>query len=250
MNDRVEREREFWNAARLTGEQSRRGIAKYYSVAGRRLNAYRELLLNYARQGAQMLELGCSDGAMAVELARAGGVVSAIDISDVAVSRARERAQAHGVSDVAFRVGDATMLPYPSASFDVVYASAVLHHLDIVRVAGEIARVARPSAAGVFLEPLGANPLIAIYRRVTPKARTVDERPLTRDDVRTLSGPWLATDFRYFDFLTLASVPFRTRALGERLRAITERADDVLLRSKAGERLAWFVLLHFEGRAT
>ena len=61
---------------------------------------------------------------------------------------------------------DAENLPFADASFDVVYGCAALHHaLDLARMVGEMARVARPGAVvaglnegirGVFRDP--ANP--------------------------------------------------------------------------------------------
>src|ERR1700737_2768347 len=44
------------------------------------------------------LEVGCGEGADAIWLARRGWTVTAIDISDVAVSRAREAAQLVGAA--------------------------------------------------------------------------------------------------------------------------------------------------------
>ena len=65
------------------------------------------------------LDVGCGEGADAIWLAQRGWTVTAIDISDVAVSRAREVAESVG-SSVDWVCGDALQTPFPSGSFDLV----------------------------------------------------------------------------------------------------------------------------------
>lgn len=67
----------------------------------------------------QALDVGCGEGADAIWLARQGWAVTAIDLSDVAVSRARQAAESAGVA-VDWVCGDALRHPLPSGSFDVV----------------------------------------------------------------------------------------------------------------------------------
>src|SRR5256886_10667138 len=57
--------------------------------------------------GKTVLEIGCGTGTNAIELARRGYQVTAIDLVDLAVRRAKDKAQRAGV-DIDFRVGDAT----------------------------------------------------------------------------------------------------------------------------------------------
>jgi len=65
------------------------------------------------------LDVGCGEGADAIWLARQGWTVTAIDISDVAVGRAREAAERAGVA-VEWVCGDALLTPFPARSFDLV----------------------------------------------------------------------------------------------------------------------------------
>jgi SAM-dependent methyltransferase len=65
------------------------------------------------------LDVGCGEGADAIWLAGRGWAVTAIDISDVAVRRAREAAEAAGVP-VEWVCGDALRTPFPAGSFDLV----------------------------------------------------------------------------------------------------------------------------------
>ena len=65
------------------------------------------------------LDVGCGEGADAIWLARHGWTVTAIDISDVAVGRAREAAEPAGAV-VEWRCGDALQTAFPARSFDLV----------------------------------------------------------------------------------------------------------------------------------
>jgi SAM-dependent methyltransferase len=67
----------------------------------------------------QALDVGCGEGADAIWLARRGWTVTAIDISDVAVGRARGAAERAGVS-VEWIVGDAFQVALSARSFDLV----------------------------------------------------------------------------------------------------------------------------------
>lgn len=65
------------------------------------------------------LDVGCGEGADAIWLARRGWAVTAVDISDVAVGRAREAAEMAGAT-VHWVVGDALQVPFPAWPFDLV----------------------------------------------------------------------------------------------------------------------------------
>src|SRR5688572_32867618 len=65
------------------------------------------------------LDVGCGEGADAIWLARSGWTVTAIDVSDVAVRRAREAAESAGAT-VEWVCGDVLRTPFPARSFDLV----------------------------------------------------------------------------------------------------------------------------------
>jgi SAM-dependent methyltransferase len=65
------------------------------------------------------LDVGCGEGADAIWLAQRGWAVTGIDVSAVAVGRAREAADRAGVT-VEWASGDALAAPFPAASFDLV----------------------------------------------------------------------------------------------------------------------------------
>ena len=65
------------------------------------------------------LDVGCGEGADAIWLSRRRWAVSAIDVSEVALRRARTAAELAGV-EVEWICGDALGMAFPAGSFDLV----------------------------------------------------------------------------------------------------------------------------------
>jgi len=221
---REEREAELHD--KFFAEGTRKGLESVYTLERASRTHFMDVL------GAEVadkdiLEYGCGTGQASVDFARAGARVSGIDISPEAVRQGGELASKHGVK-VDFQVMDAQALTFPDKSFDIVFGRAILHHLDLAKSMGEITRVLRPGGTAVFLEPLGHNPVINLFRRLTPGIRTPDEAPLMEKDVRLLASFFGETQNRYFHLASMAALPF-TKVPGFRpvYRAL-ERFDDVL----------------------
>jgi SAM-dependent methyltransferase len=80
------------------------------------------------------LDVGCGEGADAIWLAERGWTVTAIDISDVAIRRAREDSHPAGTS-VEWICGDTLQTPFPARSFDLVS----MHYPALPKAAGDAA---------------------------------------------------------------------------------------------------------------
>jgi magnesium-protoporphyrin O-methyltransferase len=112
----------------------------------------RETLLDWLPpdlSGQRVLDAGCGTGALALEVARRGGQVVAIDLSPKLISLARERATekvAPGV--VEFRVGD--MLDPALGKFDYVVAMDSLIHYSTTDVVATLATLAARTRCGML----------------------------------------------------------------------------------------------------
>jgi ubiquinone/menaquinone biosynthesis C-methylase UbiE len=180
--ERKQNERAFHNETFST--DSRKDLGVFYRVVAPCTEYFSEEILRRAANKT-VLEYGCGPGTNSFRLATVAKSVTGIDLSDVAISQARERARQRGTSNVDFHVMDAEKLTFPDSSFDLICGRAIVHHLDVVRCLENLTRVLKPGGAALFQEPLGHNPIINLYRRLTPQMRTVDEHPLLMSDLKT-----------------------------------------------------------------
>jgi 2-polyprenyl-3-methyl-5-hydroxy-6-metoxy-1,4-benzoquinol methylase len=127
----------------------------------------RRLILGLAGDvsGLRVLDVGCGDGTLALELWKRGASVTAIDSSVAMIDEARKRAEAQKAI-IDFKVAVAEELPFPAQQFDVVTAVTILCFIgDAAPAFQEIARVLRPGGRLVIGE-LGKWSLWAAGRRL------------------------------------------------------------------------------------
>jgi 2-polyprenyl-3-methyl-5-hydroxy-6-metoxy-1,4-benzoquinol methylase len=239
--DRLERERAFHDDR--FAHEHRQAAAKYYSVDTGR-DRYDEMVADSASSGRTVLEYGCGTGSKAFDLARVGANVVGIDISGVGVAEAMSRSRREGL-DARFVQMDAEQLASDSGAFDVVCGSGILHHLDLDRSVTEIRRVLKPGGVAIFYEPLGTNPVINLYRRLTPSMRTPDEHPLVPGDFELMRRRFRQIEIEYHTLLSLAgAVLVRVPRVGGFLVRALQRADRLLLDSfRFAQRFAWVAVV-------
>ncbi|HVS32437.1 MAG TPA: class I SAM-dependent methyltransferase [Thermoanaerobaculia bacterium] len=219
-------EQEFYDRAYESGTiDTKNGF--YEISAG--VQRYRKLIFENPA-GRHILEYGCGLGGQAFELADRGATVTGIDISDVAVAQARRRAAAHAPERLKFVTADAENLEFPDASFDLVCGSGILHHLDLDRSLAEVKRVLRPGGHGIFYEPLGHNPLLNLYRVLTPGSHTPDEHPLLIGEIRAMGGPFASARAEFFDLLSVFVIPVLRMPGGTGLLRASEWMDRRIFR--------------------
>jgi SAM-dependent methyltransferase len=175
-------------------------------------------------------------------LARQGYRAIGVDLSGEAVRQARERVEEEGL-DAQFYVMNAESLDFDDASFDFVCGRAILHHLNIEVAYAEIARVLKPDGRALFVEPLCHNPLINLYRRMTPALRTPDERPLRLEDIRKARQSFGRVSATFWDLFTIAAVPLRQAPGFERVLRTLAAFDEFALRRTRLRKFAWKVVI-------
>ncbi len=90
--------------------------------------------------GLSLLDAGCGTGALAIEAARRGADVVAVDLAASLLDVAGDRMPADVAARIAFRAGD--MLDEAHGSFDHVVAMDSLIHYRTPDIAGALARLA------------------------------------------------------------------------------------------------------------
>lgn len=123
-------------------------------------------------RGRRVLDAGCGTGALAVEAARRGAEVLAVDISPTLINLARERApRVAGAGSVEFRVGD--MLDPALGRFDHVVAMDSLIHYpaaDAVRAVSGLAARTTGSVLFTFAPRTPALALMHAAGRLFPRS--------------------------------------------------------------------------------
>lgn len=149
---------DFWNSHPCGDEMVGR-LAKDHAAFFDRYDTFKYAmephipgcLLNTAFRGQRVLEIGLGQGAESEQIIRLGGIWSGLDLTAESVDRVRTRLALRGL-DGDVRQGTVLDIPWPDASFDLVFSHGVLHHVpDIRRAQGEIARVLKPTGNLVIM---------------------------------------------------------------------------------------------------
>jgi SAM-dependent methyltransferase len=242
---RIHRERSFHDE-RFHDDSARAAAGRFYALARAAGSDYAAALAS-AEPNSSALEYGAGTGGEGFALATRGVRVTGIDISRMAVNKANEAARASDLSadQCHYLEMDAEHLDFDDRSFDLVFGSGILHHLDLEAAFAEIGRVLTPGGSAVFFEPMGHNPAINLYRRLTPAMRTPDEHPLRVEDLRSASRWFSQVDAEYHVLVSFAAIPFRRLRRYPAIVDRLNRIDTAAFRRLPGlGRFAWIVVLH------
>lgn len=155
-------------------------------------------------KGKRILELGCGPGETAVYWAKCGAKVDAVDVSSKMVEFGKKLAKSHKLHQKChFQSMVAEDLKFKSGTFDYVFGSNVLHHIDHEKAISEIHRVLKKGGKAIFVDPLAYNPVIEAYRKIAYETRTPNEKPLKFSDVKKFKKKFAEVEHREFHFLTL-----------------------------------------------
>lgn len=202
MNEAEHHDRHYAEAAKAHGESP-----LFQRVHDR---SARDLLRRIvAARSQRMLSLGCGDGAIERRLAPYFGEIVGLDISAIAIERARGSSAAEGLDNLSFFVANAADESLRElGSFDVVAAFAFLHHLSDERIRRTLA-AARASlrAGGVFysIDP-SQRRLVRLFagcvRAAYNRHHSPDERELDPERLAALAveAGFAAPVIGYVDF--------------------------------------------------
>jgi SAM-dependent methyltransferase len=111
---------------------------EYYKVARRAVGS----------RPSMVLDVGCGDGLLVQQLSSLGHFLTAIDIDEASIARARAAALGPNVD---FILGDFMSHPFERSSFDAVVSVAALHHMCEPDALDRMADLLRPGGTLVVV---------------------------------------------------------------------------------------------------
>ena len=194
-------------------------------------------------KNSEILDYGCGVGTLIEKLIKfKPKKIVGIDISEVSINKAKERIK-ELKSKVDFYVDNCEKTKFNDESFNIVYGTGILHHLEINKCLDEIHRILKPDGNLLFVEPLGTNPIINLYRKLTPNSRSKDEHPLINKDFKYINSKFIDTKIKYYGFLTLVFFPFYRSPNKSKIFRLLADLDQYLFRFKFFQLFAWSCLI-------
>lgn len=251
LDDRKREESQFHDKVRHihatdhiseAAEVGTRKNSSFYDVAEASFEHSREWIRQNA-PGNIVLDYACGNGGNAIKAAKAGaGLSIGLDISPTSVENGRKVAEEQGVSgNTRFMVGDCENTGLPDNSVDRIICMGCLHHLDLSYAIPELRRILKPGGKIYVHESLAYNPVIKIYRKLTPHLRTTFEKDhiLSLREVQFAKRFFRIENVRYFHFFSIGAIPLlNTRFLAPALK-VADALDRVFLKVKPFSYLAW-----------
>ena len=215
---------------------------KYYSTVGLSRSHESDWIRHHAK-GRVFLDYACGNGDHAIAAALAGAALTiGVDISSVSIENCRQRAVEASVAEKTFFVqGDCENTGLPSNSVDLVIGDGILHHLDLSYVFPELRRVMRPGGRYYGREALNYNPVIKLYRQLTPSMRTEWEKRhiLSLRDLRFAKHFFEVRNVRYWHLCSILVTALRNTRAFKGALTVANGLDSVLLRVPPISLMAW-----------
>lgn len=162
--------------ARLTSDAPVSGIRATVRAGRDRMRATLLGWLPGDMRGLSLLDAGCGTGALAVEAARRGAEVTAIDLSPTLIALARERAPRDlGGGNINFSAGD--MTDPALGEFDHVVAMDSLIHYRAPDMARAVANLAARTRRSVLFTFAPRTPLLSIMHAAGRLFPSADRAP-------------------------------------------------------------------------
>ena len=214
---------------------------RFYKALGNMFTDFDQEVQNDCKDK-NILDYGCGIGLNTEKyLKYSPKKITGVDISEISLQKARKRFKVN--ENVEFKQDNCENLSLENESFELIYGSGVLHHLKLDLAVKEIARVLKKDGKIIFVEPLGTNPIINLYRWMTPKARSYDEHPFKDKDFAFMRNHFKELKIKYYGFLTLIFYPFYSNKNSSKFFNFLSNLDQYLFKLRILRKFAWSALI-------
>jgi ubiquinone/menaquinone biosynthesis C-methylase UbiE len=211
------------------------GNKKYYGATKRSVAYVNNWILKESRDNI-FLDYACGNGSNAIKAAKYGAKLSlGFDISGVSVVNATKAAIEENLKNIRFFQADAENTKLPDNSIDRIVCSGMLHHLDLTYALPELRRILKPGGKILAVEALDYNPIIKLYRKLTPDMRTDWEKAhiLSLKDIEFSKRFFSIEEIKYWHVVGYAAGKFPI------LSVPLESIDKILELVPMLQRMAW-----------
>ncbi|WMW21368.1 class I SAM-dependent methyltransferase [Methanolobus mangrovi] len=146
------------------------------------------IIYKYTFSGCRILDIGCANGKVSIPLALHGYSVAGVDINTEVLSMAKSSCKSQNCLQIPlFAKGNATILPFADATFDVAvmqaFLTTVISKENRARIIREACRVLKPQGH-LYIADFGQTWHSKIYRE-----RYINDLAVTKEE-----GSFLAYD--------------------------------------------------------
>jgi len=132
----IDKVKDYWNERPCNIRHSHKevGTRQYFDEVEARKYFVEPHIPRFAEfeswRGKKVLEIGCGIGTDTINFARAGALVTAVELSERSLEMASKRAEVYGLNNIRFYQGNAEELTsfLPVEPYDLVYSFGVIHH--------------------------------------------------------------------------------------------------------------------------
>jgi ubiquinone/menaquinone biosynthesis C-methylase UbiE len=156
----------------------------------RSATTYADFFLPHLSDQTDLVDVGCGDGELTLELSTAVRSVVGIDADEEEVAAARDRAARDGVRNATFETGDVYGLGLADASADAVLGHSVLEALEHpLSALAELRRILRPNGVvGVASVEYGALILAGPHEDLVRRFYAIRQQLWIRDGADPYRG--------------------------------------------------------------
>jgi len=239
LSEKNIREKEFHNKLQ-SGSKGRFENIFYKAIYNSNQDFFDFLKLN--TNNSVILDYGCGIGnSLKQVISFKPKKITGIDISEVSIEKAKKNFDKN--TKIELLVDNCEKTKFEDNTFDIVYGTGILHHLNFEICLDEIQRILKPGGRFLFIEPLGTNPFINLYRKLTPKSRSVDEHPLVENDLNLIKNRFQKVKIKYYGFLTLIFFPFYSSPKNSLIFKILKNTDQFLFKINIFRKFAWSIMI-------
>ncbi len=232
------REKEFHN--KLQSGSGRRFENIFYRAISNMFKDFYDYLRKNC-ENKEILDYGCGIGHNVNIISKFNpSKIVGMDISEISIEKAKNNS---GNDNIKFVSDNCENSSFDSNSFDLIYGSGILHHLKLEKALEEINRLLKQNGKIVFMEPLGTNPFINLYRNLTPKARSPDEHPLKDKDFEHIKKYFKNLQLKFYGFFTLIFFIFYKNPDDSKFFRILSDIDQTLFKYNFFRKFAWSILI-------